>query len=119
MRRTCVPPLRGEVWLVDYEPEQTDLQYEQAGRRPAAVVSADAINSRGRIVILVPLTGSRQPSHWFLPVLPPEGGLNRPSVAVCNQVRTVTQARLLHRLGRLDANTLARIAQRVQMSIGV
>ena len=58
-----VSPRRGEVWLVDFgEP----VGREQAGRRPAVVVSADQLNdSPAGVVIVVPCTTARRrlPSH--------------------------------------------------------
>ena len=47
-------PLRGEIWLVDLDPT---MGHEQAGTRPALVVSTDYLNSSSAdLVILVPLT---------------------------------------------------------------
>jgi mRNA interferase MazF len=45
---------RGEVWLVDFG---NPIGREQAGRRPAVVVSADRLNeSLAGVVIVVPCT---------------------------------------------------------------
>jgi mRNA interferase MazF len=74
-------PNRGEVWLADLG---AGRGREQAGRRPALVVSDDAFNhGPAGLVMVVPLTSKVKkskniPAH--IPVDPPEGGLKTPSV---------------------------------------
>lgn len=48
-------PRRGTVYWVDIKPEHT-AGTEQFGKRPWLVVSADAVNVKGKLVIAVPLT---------------------------------------------------------------
>ena len=88
---------RGEVWTVDFgEP----IGREQAGRRPAVVVSADPLNaSRAEVVIVVPCTTVRRdlPSHVELE--PKTSGLKTVSYAKCEDVKSVSTERLVRRLG--------------------
>ena len=90
-------PHRGEVWLVDFgEP----VGREQSGRRPAVVVSADPLNeSRAGVVIVVPMTTARRglPSH--VEIEPGSSGLDDPSYAKCEDVKSVSEQRLIGRLG--------------------
>ena len=90
-------PHRGEVWLVDFgEP----VGREQSGRRPAVVVSADPSNeSRAGVVIVVPMTTARRglPSH--VEIEPGSSGLDDPSYAKCEDVKSVSEQRLIARLG--------------------
>ena len=90
-------PRRGEVWLVDFgEP----VDREQAGRRPAVVVSADQLNdSPAGVVIVVPCTTTRRrlPSHVELE--PGDSGLDVVSYAKCEDVKSVSDRRLVRRLG--------------------
>jgi len=92
-----VTPRRGEVWLVDFgEP----IGREQSGRRPAVVVSADALNeSRAGVVIVVPTTTTHRglPSH--IEVEPGTSGLDEVSYAKCEDVKSVSEQRLIARLG--------------------
>ncbi|HUZ19800.1 MAG TPA: type II toxin-antitoxin system PemK/MazF family toxin [Acidimicrobiales bacterium] len=87
---------RGEIWLVDFgEP----VGSERAGRRPAVVVSADALNeSRAGVVIVVPCTTTRRdlPSHVELD--PERCGLDEVSYAKCEDVKSVSERRLVARL---------------------
>jgi mRNA interferase MazF len=92
-----VTPHRGEVWLVDFgEP----VGREQSGRRPAVVVSADPLNeSRAGIVILVPTTTAPRglPSH--VEIEPGASGLDDLSYAKCEDIKSVSEQRLIARLG--------------------
>jgi mRNA interferase MazF len=92
-----VTPHRGEVWLVDFgEP----VGREQSGRRPAVVVSADPLNdSRAGVVIVVPTTTTHRglPSH--VEIEPDSSGLEDPSYAKCEVVKSISEQRLIARLG--------------------
>ena len=88
---------RGEIWLVDLgEP----IGREQAGRRPAVIVSADRLNeSPAGVVIVVPCTTTYRglPSHVELD--PENSGLHAVSYAKCEDVKSVSDQRLVARLG--------------------
>ena len=90
-------PRRGEIWLVDFgEP----VGREQSGRRPAVVVSADALNeSPAGVIMVVPCTTTHRdlPSH--IEIDPGESGLDHPSYAKCEDVKSVSERRLIDRLG--------------------
>lgn len=90
-------PRRGDVWLVDFaEP----IGREQAGRRPALVVSADQLNeSRAGVVIVIPCTTSRRdlPSHVELD--PADSGLDEVSYVKCEDVKSASTERFIARIG--------------------
>jgi mRNA interferase MazF len=100
---------RGEVWLVDFgEP----VGREQAGRRPAVVVSADPLNeSRAGVVIVVPITTAVRglPSH--VEIEPGSSGLDEVSYAKGEDVKSVSEQRLIGRLGAVDDEVLFGIAR--------
>lgn len=102
-------PARGDVWLVDFgEP----VGREQAGRRPAVVVSADALNEGpSGVVIVVPLTTSRRglPSH--IEIDPDVSGLDDISYAKCEDVKSVSSERLVAHLGRVGPDVLFTMAR--------
>jgi mRNA interferase MazF len=88
---------RGEVWLVDLG---DPVGREQSGRRPAIVVSADPLNeSRAGIVIIVPITTTHRdlPSH--VEIEPGRSGLDEVSYAKCEDVKSISEDRLIVRLG--------------------
>jgi mRNA interferase MazF len=100
---------RGEVYDAVLDPIQGS---EQAGIRPVAIVSRDAINSAMSIVVAVPLTTYRSrrqihPSRVL--VRAPEGGLRTDSVALCEQVQVLSKRRFRRQRGSLSAGVLAEI----------
>jgi mRNA interferase MazF len=74
---------------------------EQAGRRPAVIVSSDELLV-GSTAIVVPLSSHvRRPVPAYQVLLPKaRTGLPRDSVALCHQVRTVSISRFVKRVGR-------------------
>ena len=91
---------RGEVWLVDFG---HPVGREQSGRRPAVVVSADLLNaSRSGVVIVVPTTTRRRglPSH--VEIEREGSGLDLVSYAKCEDVKSVSDERLIGRLGAVN-----------------
>jgi mRNA interferase MazF len=92
-----VSPRRSEIWLVDFgEP----VGREQSGRRPAVVVSADLLNeSRAGVVVVVPITTRNRglPSH--IEIDRDSSGLDEVSYAKCEDVKSISQQRLISRLG--------------------
>lgn len=94
-------PRRGEVWLVDFgEP----LGLEQAGRRPAVVISADPLNESGSgVLMVVPCTTVRRelPSH--VEVDPGESGLDETTYAKCEDLKSISERRLIAPLGRVES----------------
>jgi mRNA interferase MazF len=106
-------PARGEVWDVNLNPT---LGHEQAGIRPALIVSADAMNqSPAELVIVAPISGTDRgiPAHHR--VEPPEGGLDRPSVVMADQVRTISKRRLVRRRGAIGAGSLRAVDDRLRL----
>jgi mRNA interferase MazF len=100
---------RGEIWLVDFgEP----VGREQSGRRPAVIVSADQLNtSPAGIVIVVPCTTARRslPSHVELD----RGttGLDEVSYAKCEDIKAVSEDRLITHLGAAPLDAMDEISR--------
>jgi mRNA interferase MazF len=109
-----VPQARqGEVWFVDLEPTRGR---EQAGRRPALVISVDQLGSGpSELAIVVPLTTATRPSPLHVPIEPPEGGVREPSHAMPEMVRSVSRSRLVERWGRVGPQTLETVIARVRL----
>jgi mRNA interferase MazF len=91
---------RGEVWLVDFgEP----VGREQSGRRPAVIISADPLNtSPAGVVIVIPTTTAHRglPSH--VEIEPGAPGLDEISYAKCEDVKSISEQRLVVRLGAVS-----------------
>lgn len=104
---------RGEVWLVDLNPTRG---HEQAGTRPALVVSADEFNhGPAGLVIVAPMTTRERGIPLHVSVDPPEVGLDRRSFIKCEDVRSVSEQRLVRRFGVVSPETLALVADRLRI----
>ena len=111
--RNVVNPSRGEIWAVNLDPT---VGHEQAGLRPALVVSSDEMNRDVLgLVVVLPITGTDRsfPSH--VPIAPPEGGLAKPSVIMVEQLRAVSKARLGRRYGMASPDTREQVDELLRM----
>lgn len=85
---------------------------EQAGRRPGVIVSADPLNeSRSGVVIVVPCTTTPRglPSHVELD--PESCGLDELSYAKCEDVKSISEHRLIARIGAAPPDVLFEITR--------
>jgi mRNA interferase MazF len=98
---------RGEVWMADFDPV---VGHEQAGKRPAIVISADVFNRLPvGLVVVVPFTTTDRNLRLHVAIEPPDGGLRKKSFAMTEQVRCLSTKRFIKRLGRVSADKLAEL----------
>ncbi len=99
---------RGDIWTIDFGSRPADP--EQAFLRPAVIVSDDHLHHPGlQLVIVVPGTTTRRDLPLHITATPdPRNGLDQATDFQVEQVRAVSTARLVRRLGQLD--TEARLA---------
>jgi mRNA interferase MazF len=76
-------PERGDLIWLTFDPQ---AGHEQAGRRPALVLSPAAYNERSRLALVCPVT-TRRKGYPFEVVLP--GGLPIAGVILADQVRNL------------------------------
>ena len=93
------PPRRGEVWLVSLDPV---LGREIRKTRPCVVVSPDELNTHLGTAIVAPMTTGGHPYPFRIPCR----FRKKDGFVVLDQIRTVDQARLARRLGRLAPEPL-------------
>jgi mRNA interferase MazF len=97
-------PRRGEIWIADFDPTEG---HEQAGIRPALVLSVDPFNSGpAELAIVLPITTKDKRIFSHVPLVPPEGGLKKNSFILCEAIRSVSIARLSKPLGMVSEDTL-------------
>lgn len=77
-------PHRGDLVWIDIDPQ---VGHEQAGRRPALVLSDKLYNARASLAIIVPIT-SRDKGYPFQVALP-ANALPKPSWVIANQVSSL------------------------------
>jgi mRNA interferase MazF len=110
-------PRRGEVWLAHFDPVEG---HEQAGVRPALVLSVDLFNASGaELVTVLPITSKARPFPSRVEVRPPEGGLTKVSYVIGEQTRTVSTRRLVRPLGMVSGATMTKIADVVRVLLGL
>ncbi len=97
-------PRRGEIWLIDFG---VPVGREQAGRRPAVIVSADPLNdSRAGVIIVVPCTTTRRGLSSHVELEPAASGLGHITYAKCEDIKSVSDERLIARIGDAPLDAL-------------
>lgn len=103
---------RGHIWSVVLDPIVAD---EQRGTRPCVVVSSDRFNALPiRQAIVVPLTTRERgfPHHI---AITDDGGLNQPSWAMCEAMRTLSTGRFGSMISTVEDDTLGRITDQLML----
>lgn len=101
-------PQRGDAVWVDFNPQ---AGHEQAGRRPAVVLSKGAYNGTTRLAILCPITNQMK-GYPFEVAIPP--GLDVRGVVLSDQVRSMDwQARNAALICPLPEGIVDAVLQRV------
>ncbi len=109
---------RGEIWLINLDPT---IGAEIRKSRPAVIVSVDEIGILP-LRVIVPLTDWKEHyarAPWLVRVSPSRGnGLEKPSAADAFQVRSISTQRFVQKIGVLEAETLEKVVQGVQVVVG-
>ena len=97
---------QSEIWLVDLDPTKgAEIQK----KRPAIIVNDDRLGKLP-LKVIVPITDWKdhyQVAPWMVKIEPNKNnGLNKDSSADCFQVRSLSQERLIKKLGNIDNSTL-------------
>lgn len=100
-------PRRGEIWLADLDPTRG---HEQAGKRPALVISEDLFNQGpAHLVVILPLTSRLRSVPTRIRITPPQGGLKVESDILCDAIRSVSKERLIVRWGEVRPSALEQV----------
>ncbi len=92
---------------------------EQAGMRPALVLSVDKFNhGPADLVFVVPITKTerRIPTHVMVPA--GEAGLTVDSYIKCEDLRSVSKDRLVRRLGVVSVLRIESVQKYVRLLLG-
>lgn len=107
MRETTVPE-RGDVVWLEFNPRAGS---EQAGRRPALVISPKLYNRKAGLAIVCPIT-SRARGYPFEVELPQ--GLETTGVILCDQVKSLDgRARRARRFGSVPDSVMEEVTARI------
>ena len=107
---------RGELYYADLSPV---VGSEQGGVRPVLVVQNDTGNKYSPTVTAAAVTSrinkAKLPTHIELPQA---YGLQKDSVILLEQIRTIDKKRLMSRIGQLPPATMSRVNKAILISLG-
>lgn len=109
-------PRRGEIWLVRFPNQPRDRK-----ARPALIVSLDVRNRLAHDVTVVPLSSTLRPAPTHVALPPGEGGLERDSMAKCEQITTLDKGLLLRGpfAGTVRPEIMRAVEKAILRAIGV
>ena len=109
---------RGEIYYADLSPV---VGSEQGGMRPVLVVQNDVGNKYSPTVIVSAITSqinkAKLPTHIELPAS--ANGLNRDSVVLLEQLRTIDKSRLHDLIGQVSPEGMQKINDAMSISLGL
>lgn len=107
---------RGEIYLADLSPV---VGSEQGGQRPVLIVQNDVGNRYSPTVIVIAITAqiskAKLPTHVELPA--DNNGLNKDSVILAEQLRTIDKKRLIQLIGKLDEFYMKKVDEALLVSL--
>lgn len=107
---------RGEVYMANLDPV---VGSEQGGVRPVLIIQNDKGNRYGSTVIVAAMTGRGKkpglPTH--VPVPGGVGGLDRDTLVLLEQVRTIEKTRLGRFLGTLPKPVMEEVSTALKASL--
>ena len=109
---------RGDIFYADLSPV---VGSEQGGLRPVLIVQNDVGNRYSPTVIAAAITSklskSKLPTH--IDVYAERVGLQRDSVVLLEQMRTIDKQRLKEKLGHLDDDAMHAVDTAISVSLGL
>ena len=111
---------RGDIILVDLEPVRGS---EQGKVRPCIIVQNDIANKFSPVTNIIPVTDAKNVRKWY-PCLvylkKEEFGLEKDSVAQCNQLRTIdAEDRIVKSIGHISERKMKDINQALKIQLAL
>ncbi|HOA55140.1 MAG: type II toxin-antitoxin system PemK/MazF family toxin [Acetivibrionales bacterium] len=109
---------RGDIFYADLSPV---IGSEQGGVRPVLIVQNDIGNKYSPTVIAAAITSqinkAKLPTH--IEVSAQDYGLQKDSVILLEQIRTIDRKRLRERIGHLDDEQMEKVNEALSISFGL
>ena len=109
---------RGEIYYADLSPV---VGSEQGGMRPVLIVQNDVGNKFSPTVIAAAITSQKEksklPTHIELE--PRRCGLQKDSIVLLEQIRTIDKKRLKEKMGSLEENDMTKVDKALSISFGL
>ena len=110
---------QSEIWLIDLEPTKGS---EINKKRPAIIVNVDGLGKLP-LKVIIPITESKdryEIAPWMVKISPSaKNGLYKESAADCFQIRSVSEERLVAKLGFIEKDDLNTIKNAINIIIGL
>jgi len=110
---------RGDVVWVNLNPT---IGSETGKVRPCVIVQNDIGNAFSPVTIVAVITSQKSLSQKYpvdVWVGRGEGGLDAPSIVLCDQVRTIDKRRIAKKLGRFSGPTMKEIDNALRISLAL
>lgn len=109
-------PKRGDVYIADLNP---GFGREIHKKRPSLIISNNTINRNSFSVIILPFS-SVVPQNLSPDIVTDSSkGLNKPSVILTDQIRSVDKDRLVRKIGKLSKGTLEEVEEALKLVLGM
>lgn len=109
---------RGDLYYADLSPV---VGSEQGGVRPVLIIQNNIGNKYSPTVIIAAITSqinkAKLPTH--IEISANEYGLNKDSVILLEQIRTIDKKRLREKIGYLDESMMVKVDNSLQISLGL
>ncbi len=109
---------RGEIYYADLSPV---VGSEQGGVRPVLIIQNDVGNKYSPTVIAAAITSQQDktqlPTH--ISVEAEGSGLQKNSIVLLEQVRTIDKRRLKEKMGNLDVSMMDKVDKALSVSFGL
>ncbi|EMT37933.1 Growth inhibitor [Thermoanaerobacter thermohydrosulfuricus WC1] len=109
---------RGDIFYADLSPV---IGSEQGGIRPVLIIQNDIGNKYSPTVIVAAITSqinkAKLPTH--VEINGAEYGLNKDSVVLLEQIRTIDKKRLKEKIGHFDQEMMEKVNEALQISLGL
>lgn len=107
---------RGSIYYADMEPVRGS---EQGGYRPVLILQNDIGNDYSPTIIIAAITSrvkSKLPTHVKLKDMK---GLEKDSVVLLEQIRTIDKSRLDEKIGYLNRYQMRKVDEALRISVGM
>lgn len=107
---------RNEIYYADLNPVKGS---EQGGIRPVLVIQNDTGNKHSPTTIVAAITSKEEKAKLPTHVEVGSCGVERKSLALLEQIRTIDKSRLIKYVGELDGATVKEINEAISISLGL
>lgn len=115
---TTLTVKRGDIFYADLSPV---IGSEQGGIRPVIIIQNDIGNKYSPTIIIAAITSqinkAKLPTH--VEISSEEYGLNKDSVVLLEQIRTIDKKRLKEKIGKMSDRDVEKVNLALMISLGI